>query len=333
MKFKFFNKKHVHSHKKETIMRPSNMLIYYGWLNSFNSATNQWNNEKVAQDMAKYDLLVLGAGLQDPTHGDYANTQIILARIKALNPDVKIFGYVTIKETLANFQTKVGQWNALAVQGIFLDEAGYDYGTNRADFNVRVNYVHGRSSSKLCFVNAWNEDHIVGTVEDVSYPNATWNPSLIASKLKASDWYLLESFAVNTDAYSANSGYCDKAVWSVRGAKAVARRTSFGLKVASVGIVNNADAFGQDLFNFSYRSAQAYEFDSTGTSDTSYGANSAAVTWWTRPAPVGITAGGTVSVVVDAANANVFYRYANANYLKITVDHTAGAQTSSVTQW
>jgi len=314
-------------------MKPSNLLIYYGWLNAFNSASNQWSNEKVAQDMAKYDLLVFGAGLQDPTHGDYANTQVIIARIKAFNPDVKIFGYVTIKETLASFQLKVNQWNTLAVHGIFLDEAGYDYGTTRADFNTRVNFVHGKSSAKLCFVNAWNEDHIIGTIEDVSYPNAIWNPSPLASKLNTSDWYLLESFAVNTDAYGANYGYCDKAVWSARGDKAVARRKTYSLKVASVGIVNNGAANGQALFDFSFRSALAYEFDSAGVSDTNYGASSAAVNWWNRPEPVEISAGGTITVVSDLINNNLYYRYANANNMKITVDHTIGAQSSSVTQW
>jgi hypothetical protein len=314
-------------------MRPSNLLVYYGWLNAFNSATNQWNNEKVAQEMAKYDLLVFGAGLQDPTHGDYANTLIILARIKILNPAIKIFGYVTARETLSTFQSKVTQWNTLAVHGIFMDEAGYDYGVTRVDFNAKVNYVHGRTSAKICFANAWNEDHIIGTIEDANFPNAVWNPLLYASKLNSSDWYLLESFAVNTDSYGSNNGYCDKSVWAIRGAKAVARRTTYGLKAASVGIINDGNISGQDLFNFAHRSALAFELDAMGTADTSYGASTAATAWWPRPIPTGTNPGGTISVVVDALNDSIYYRYMNANYMKITIDHTIGAQTSAVTQW
>ena len=34
-------------------MRPKNLLIYYGWLNSYNSADNGWDNENVAQSMSE----------------------------------------------------------------------------------------------------------------------------------------------------------------------------------------------------------------------------------------------------------------------------------------
>jgi len=160
---------------------PKDLLIYYGYPNSFNSATNGWNNESVAQDMAKYSLIVLGDGVEAPSHPDYANTQIIIPRIKALNPNALIFGYVAVAQTLVNFQSKVDQWNTLAVHGIFMDEAGYDFGKTRAEFNTCVDYVHGKTHAKLCFANAWNTDHVLGTTNDVSYPNSTYNAGLIAS--------------------------------------------------------------------------------------------------------------------------------------------------------
>jgi hypothetical protein len=313
-------------------MKPVNLLIYYGWLNPFNSAINQWNNEKVSQEMAKYDLLVFGNGLQDPSHADFANTQAIISRIKVLNPSSLIFGYVATTEVLATFQTKTGQWNTLGIHGIFMDVAGYDYGTKRADFNTRVNYVHGRSSAKLCFVNAWNEDHIVGIANDPNYPNSTYNPSLVASKLNNNDWYLLESFAVNTQAYSGNNGYCDKATWSIRGDKAMSLRGTFGLKTAAVGIIGDSDPSAQALADFAYRSSMAYELDGHGTSNTDYGAGDANTRWWVRPLPRGILQSSTSVVVTpDANNTNVCLRY--TNNMKIFVDHTIGAQTSSVFQW
>src|SRR5207249_2405087 len=105
-------------------------MVYYGWLNSFNSATNGWNNENVAQDLKDYDILVLGDGIQDPAHGDFANTQVILARVKVLNPNILLFGYDSKAQTLSVFQTKATQWNSLGVNGIFMDEAGYDFGSS-----------------------------------------------------------------------------------------------------------------------------------------------------------------------------------------------------------
>lgn len=180
----------------ETWIRPTDILIYYGWLNSFNSDVNGFNNELVAQDFSKFGILVFGDGLQDPSHGDYANTIVIIPRIKALNPSTKIFGYVSCNQTYAAFTPKVDQWVTLNVDGIFIDSAGYDYGTvatnGREAFNAKVDYVH--SKLKIAFSNAWNMDHIIGVVNDPSYPNSTWNPSLVASKLSADDWYLLESF-------------------------------------------------------------------------------------------------------------------------------------------
>ena len=91
--------------------KPKNLLVYYGWLNSFNSAQNSWTNEKVAQEMAQYDLLVFGAGIADSTHGDYSNTKVIIPRIKALNPNVKMFGYVSLNQTEANFESEVDEWD------------------------------------------------------------------------------------------------------------------------------------------------------------------------------------------------------------------------------
>mgnify|MGYP001228375831 CR=1 FL=1 len=44
--------------------RPQNILFYYGYPNSFNSLINGWVNEKVAQDMANYDIVVLGDGVE-----------------------------------------------------------------------------------------------------------------------------------------------------------------------------------------------------------------------------------------------------------------------------
>ena len=170
--------------------QPDDMLIYYGWLNSFNSAEHGWNNEKVAQEMAKYRVLVFGDGIQNPSHGDYSNTQIIIPRIKALNPSALIFGYVTTDQALADFKTKSDQWNTLGVHGIFMDESGYDHGRTRSEFNERVDYVHGLSSASIAFANAWNTDNILGTANDPSYPNSTYNNPLTESALTYNDWIL-----------------------------------------------------------------------------------------------------------------------------------------------
>jgi hypothetical protein len=317
--------------------RPKDILVYYGWLNSFNSTTNGWYNEKVAQDMAKYRILVFGDGTQDPSHGDYANTQIIIPRIKALNPCALIFGYVSTNQSYANFQTKTDQWNTLGVHGIMMDESGYDYGTTttngREAFNQKVDYIHAQTSAKICFSNAWNTDHILGTANDVSFPNTTWNPSVIESNLNEDDWVMLESFPVNTTAYSGNGGYETASDWAARGSKANTLRSTYKCNFASVNIIANGDSNGQDLFDFAFVSSMMWALEAFGTSDTAYGASSAAVQYWTRPdvSNMGVIYTVNPSVQLDTLDADVYHRYCEFSRLKL--DFSTGAQDSSITKF
>lgn len=314
-----------------TYQKPLNLLIYYGWVNSFNSAVNGWSNEKVAQDMAKYSLIVLGDGVQDPGHGDYSNTSVIIPRVKELNPRTKIFGYVTINQTKSNFETKAGQWNTLGVHGIFMDECGYDYGTHRDVFNLRVDFVHNQSSANLCFVNAWNMDHIIGTVNDPSYPNSTYNPGLSASNLTEDDWYLLESFPINTQAYTGTGGYESKGEWSSRGETAIDHRYNYGINLAAVGIINNDNSNGQDLFDFGYVSALMWCLEAYGTSDNYYGSSTAQVTFWARP---NVKGAGRVwseypAVENDTGDADVYWRF--IDFANFKLDFSSGAESSNIT--
>jgi hypothetical protein len=315
--------------------RPKDLLIYYGWLNSFNSAQHAWYNEKVAQEMARYSLLVFGNGLQDPTHGDYVNTQIIIPRIKALNPSALIFGYVTVNQTLANFKSKVDQWDTLQVHGIFMDEAGYDYGKTRAEFNERVDYVHGKTYAKLAFANACNTDHVLGITDDTTYPNATYNDPLTASKLNISDWILLESFPINTTAYTASTpdGYEPKGDWASRGVKAINLRATYGVNFAGSGIINNGNAGETDLFNFGFISALMFSLDGFGTSDTSYGASSAKTKFIARPdvSKMGVVWSLNPAVQLDTLDADVYHRY--VENAKLTLDFSDSAQLSSITKY
>lgn len=315
--------------KSWTYPSPMDLLFYYGWLNSFNYGTNQWNNEKVAQDFAKYSLVIFGDGIQNPGHGDYANTQIIIPRVRALNNNAQVFGYVTVNQSLANFKTKVDQWDNLHVNGIFMDEAGYDYGTTRSGLNERIDYVRTKTYANVCFVNCWNMDHIIGINNDPSYPNSTYNPNLVASHLTANDWYLLESFPVNTAAYG-GGGYESKFEWAVRAVKADGHRYTYGIKLAAVSVINNSNSKGQSLFNFSFVSATMWNLDAHGSSDTNYGSSSATVTMWSRPRTEGLGREWVASpaVQVDVGDSDKYYRY--VDYGRMILDFSSGSETSDI---
>jgi len=318
------------------VIQPKNLLIYYGWLNSFNSSQHGWNNEKVAQEMSKYDLLVFGDGIQSTSHGDWANTSVIVPRIMALNPDVKIFGYVTVYQSFANFKSKVDEWETnLGIHGIFMDEAGYDYGSTttngRQAFNDKVDYVH--STDKLCFVNAWKIEHILGNNSDASYPDSTWNPNGYDSNLNEDDWYLLESFCVNTAAYTGSGGYESKTDWVARGNKAFDTRQNWKINLATVGIIADGHASETTLFNFHYTSAIMYELDAVGSANTYYGASDAVTKFIARPDISGINylTDQRCNIKVHASDSDVYMKY--VGFGKLLLDFSSGAQTSSITNW
>lgn len=315
--------------------KPQDLLVYYGYPNSFNSATCSWDNEKVAQEMSKYEIVVFGNGVADPSHPDYANTVIIVPRLKELRPDIKLFGYVATTEAIADFKTKVDQWCNLAVYGIFVDSAGYDYGTpttnGRDGFNERVDYIHDKASTNVVFANAWNSDNILGTANDPSYPNTTWNPSLHESHLGEYDYVMLESFPINTTTWT--PGYEDKAEWYARGEKLMGHRETYGVNLAGVGIINNGNSSGQDLFDFGFISALSWNLNAFGTSDTSYGSSSSQVDWWTRPDVTGLGCAWCTdpSVQEDANDADVYWRF--VEFGKLMLDFSTSAQLSSITKW
>lgn len=386
--------------------KPDDLLIYYGYPNSFNYNVNAWDNEKVAQDMAKYSMIVLGNGLADKyasgshtgaddqailtdstkawtvdehvgkavrnltdgskgtitantattitavlaggaendwdtgdiydvRHIDYENMLIIIARLKELKPNIEIFGYVATTEVFADFKAKVDEWCDIDVYGVFVDSAGYDYGTpatnGRDAFNDRINYIHNKACTNIVFVNAWNTDHILGTVNDPLYPNTTWNPSVVESNLGQYDWVLMESFPINTTAWG--EGYEAKAEWLERGNKIIAQRETYGVNLAGIGIINNGRADGQDLFDFGFISALMWNIAVFGTSDTSYGSGSSEVDWWTRPDSEGL---GCIwcldpSIQEDGNDADVYLRF--IEYGKLLLDFSASAQDSSITKW
>jgi hypothetical protein len=308
--------------------RPRDLLIYYGWPSGFNA---HWDNEKVAQDMARYGLVVLGAGLEDPSHDDHANTQSIMTRVQALNPACMILGYVTANQVLSAFEDKVDQWNSMGANGIFLDESGYDYGKTRAEFNERVEYVHGKNSSNIAFANAWNLNHVLGVVNDPSYPNSTYNSSEDPSALTNLDWVLLESFAVNTAAYQ--NDYEDKAQWAARVVQMLVLRAQFGVNVAGVAVIKDDGEGAQDMFDFAYVAALEASLDAVGSSDENYGSSSGKATHWQRQQVQDVIGLCSLnpSVQADANDGDVYLRF--VQNAKLTLDFSSGEEASSITRF
>lgn len=309
--------------------RPRNVLFYYGYPNSFNSVTHGWDNEKVAQDLATYDMVVLGQGVENPAHPDYSNTLAILSRVFTINPSMQIFGYVDCAGALADVETAVDRWDTLKARGIFFDQAGYDFGVNRNGFNARVDYVHSKTNSNVVFANAWNLDNVLGLAEDASYPNATYNTDAVTSKLRSTDWLLLESFPVNTTAFSGTDGYETRDEWRARAEKAIELRERYGIKLASVCLIDDTAPDGQALSDFSYVSALMYSLEAHGTSSNLYGASTAQVAFWARPdVHVLRNVYAVKPTVLQSSDQDVFYRFIGRGRLQL--DFSLGEQSVAI---
>ncbi len=308
------------------MLKPKNLLVYYGWMNSFNSASNGWSNELVAQDMAKYDLIVLGSGIESTDHGDNANINTIIPRIRVLNPDAMIFGYVTANQAYASFKSKVDEWvTNRGADGVMFDEAGYDYGTvatnGREALNSKIDYCH--SQDLLCFLNAWKVQHLFGVNSDPSYPDATWNPNRHDINLDENDWYMLESFAVD-----ASGSYESKTTWASRGQEVV---DVVFCNVAAISCLDESSNTQAD-FDFIYTSALMWELEAVGSGDygssVSYGASNAKTKFWNRSSVAGIEDSYNIAVVLDGSDSDVYHRFIKDGHFK--VDFSAGSETSLI---
>ena len=298
------------------------LLIYYGYPSSFNSDVNGWDTEKVARDMAQYNIIIFGNGVAAIGHTDYANFITIVTRIKILKPGIMLFGYVTSNQILSAFQTQADEWDAVSqIDGIFMDEAGYDYGVTRAEFNDCVNYTHSLNCN-ICFANAWIMEHIIGITNDVSYPNSTYNPTVTPSELTENDWYLLESYPCNTTSYSGTDGYCVMGDWLSRGTKAVANRDEFGINLASVSVIDKDDPNDTILFDFHYLTTFTFSLDAHGSSHVNYGASVPTIPFYTRInwSNMGLTYETNPSVTVATDNWQIHYRYTDKG--RMVCDYT-----------
>ena len=161
--------------------------IYYGWPSAFNGATSL---SQAAAGLASYQVVVLGHGLQQPDHGDHANTRAVIGQLGA--GGVPVYGYIPLGTASGLDQAAIKQqivdWKAMGVAGIFYDEAGYDFGNTRQRQNAAFKAAHGQKLR--VFANAFDPNDLFAS------ERCEQNPGGAKTKLRAGDSYLYESFGL-----------------------------------------------------------------------------------------------------------------------------------------
>lgn len=213
---------------------PYKLLIYYGFPSALNGIPSL---DGIAQALSEYDVVVLGGGLQEPAHPDHANVVQIISKVHALSPSTLIFGYIdlgvsTFNYSIPEMQGYTDNWKITGADGIFWDDAGYDFLTPRARQTAMILYA--RSKGMPSFMNSFNPDDIFG---DTAGP---YNPTGASTVLGQNDLFLLESLPYNTNApgYVANSGWLDRATLISRVNVAQGWRSQYGTRIAGVSVVD-----------------------------------------------------------------------------------------------
>jgi hypothetical protein len=267
--------------RAEAATLPGDLLVFSGWPSHINRATTV---AEAAADFGRYDFVVLGGGIEDPSHPDHARTKAVLAHPAMAG--TRVFGYVNLgvtngELTLAEVRRRVDLWQAVGADGIQLDAIGYDWGVTRARQNAAIEYVH--SLGMPVVANGWFADDVFG--DDV---DPTYNPSGTPTLLGASDFYMSESYYVRLGEYQ---NYAD---WYPKAEKIAAYQAQLGFSVLSVTTNNSADVFSSELFGAAWNAAAEYGHVAIGWGEYLFSADDNQAPYRPRPA-----ASGEPQVVCD----------------------------------
>ncbi len=236
-------------------LRPETLLIYYGFPSSINAT---FAVPLAAAEFGRYDHIVLGNGIQDgpgdlTPHPDHQNTIDIISHPATTN--TRFYGYIDVGVSTQNLpiveiNRRIASWQAMGVDGIFLDDFGYDFGVTRERQNEAVNGAHALNLPVIA--NGFFVDDVFG---NAVHPN---NPNGVATTLDDRDIYLFESHQIIRGCVQSRAAWIDKTE-AVR-----AYRDQIGFSVFSITTNNGDNTFDQSKFFYAWFSAVLFNHHATG---------------------------------------------------------------------
>lgn len=249
---------------------PRDLLIFYAWPSTINSCFG--NVDCASGEFGMYDFVVFGDTLQDPSHPDYSNFVGILA-----HPDLEEtakFGYVDLGVTTQNLTmeqiaSRMDAWKTLDIDGVLLDDFGYDWEVSRQRQNDAVEYAHSIGLSVIA--NAFRPEDAFGNDHD-----ATYNPDELETSLGEEDFYLYESYQITLDSYVSDD------VWRSKAELIKQFQKQHRFQVLSI-TTTATGAYGQDQFHYTWFSALIDGHDATGWGELYFSAGDSIAPYRTRP--------------------------------------------------
>lgn len=290
-------------------LAPSRLAIYYGYPSLVNGAAGDIDRAVTA--FTEYDVIVLGDGLEfsdvnlrrtpaGPGVDEHRRTRSIIQKLRERSPSVRVYGYIDLGNSQslpdAEIRHRAEGWLRLGATGIFLDEAGFDYGVTRDRQNMAIDLIHRLGMS--AFVNAFNPDDVFGVTAVPLNAAGGGNPAGSPPHLGERDAFLLESFQVRLgEPESWNA-------WSRRTSAAVKHRERFKTHIFGV-TTSTADTPARrigELYEYAWWSAAVWGLDGFGWGEPGFSGVTSMLP--RRHALVnGIAIGGTryVSAVTETA--------------------------------
>lgn len=293
---------------------PKNLLIYYGYPSLINGAAENLTTASIT--FRQYQYVVLGDSLEQLSHKDHVKTQTIISNIKNT---VTVFGYIWLRKHLANrtpvtnadVRTRIDLWKAMGVQGIFLDDYGYQQKVTRSRQDSAVTYIHAQGLK--AFVNTGDIDEVCSNAY-----NALYHPNSLPTPINSNDFYLWESYVVLLGQLYHTSN--DWEYWRVKSHKPRTYQNIRGFKIMSITTPTPTGTFNTSQWNFTWYAAWLQGHEATAWGEANYSASNPAANSAPFRARPSIANSGTVFLSGVQNVGNEFFRWTDTG--KIGADTT-----------
>ncbi len=290
---------------------PKSLLLYFGWPCVINGT--YWNVDAASAEFGLYDYVVFGGSLEKDTHPNHAFTTSVIAHPSTAH--TQAFGYIDLgtiyasNHSLTEIHTRIGEWQAMGIDGIFFDRADYFFGTSRQRQNDAIDYAHNLGL-KVALSAAYPQDVFDSAVD------ATYNSTGDSSHIGTDDFY----FYANHQLVS--QGFETAANWQSKAEILKGYQNDLDFKVWSQTYTDAEHAYDEDAFFYAWHSALLYGHDATTWGEyLNNGGASGAVPYRTRPT---LDAGTHFLSNLYSTAANVFERKTSSGTLIIDTNaHTA----------
>ncbi|KAF0248779.1 MAG: hypothetical protein FD167_1814, partial [bacterium] len=257
----------------EQLPLPKSLAIYYGFPSLVNGAKGDLS--LALNTFAEYDIVVFGDGLEfrdvvatrRPTGAgvaEYENTKKIINLLKESKRHTSVYGYIDLGNTqnlpITEIENRARLWAEMGVAGIFLDEAGYDYGVTRTRQTVAITTIHNLGLQ--AFLNAYNLEDLFETKIVPLNNVGGGNPNGENPVLGVNDLVLLESFQIR------NGEYDD--TYPNRLSQAISYREKFNIKLLGVTTILLNQSFNQAQLDYAWWSATLWGINGFGWGEPNY---------------------------------------------------------------